>query len=325
MSAGTNRASSVRSRMMSAGRPTSRAPTGRPERLAPAPGGQPQGGGRADDPRVRRRGPGQDGGQAHLVPQVQVVVRRRPVGAQADPDPPGQHARPAGPPRSPASRCCRGSAPRPRRARPSASMSASSSQTAWAASTRPSKHAQRGQQGRRASCRSAPPPPGPRPRSPPGGSAPWPRAVAPPAPPRKARPGAGCRRRGGRSRRAAAPRARPSRRRCGSLGQVGLPRRRRVDAGGVEHARGEHAADARGQGGRGHRAGVQVLLAGGRHPVAQQLVRTERHAPEDVIVVVEGLPGPDRLGEPAVEGQPVARRCAPGSWASGRGSSPGRA
>ena len=81
---GVKRASSVRRRMMSAARPTSSDPTGRPSASAPPrwPGGGPR---PAQRGRIGGGGPGQDGGQAHLVPQVEVVVGGRTVGAQPHP------------------------------------------------------------------------------------------------------------------------------------------------------------------------------------------------------------------------------------------------
>ena len=85
MTEGVKRASSVRRRMRSAGRPTSSAPTGRPECLAATTGGQPQRRGRGHGARVGRGGAGEQGGQPHLVPQVEVVVGGGPVGPEADP------------------------------------------------------------------------------------------------------------------------------------------------------------------------------------------------------------------------------------------------
>ena len=53
-------------------------------------------------------------------------------------------------------------------------------------------------------------------------------------------------------------------------------------------------------------ARVAVLLAGSGDAVAEELGRTERHAPIDVLVGQLRLPRPHRLAQPAVEGQPVA-------------------
>ncbi len=82
-----NRASSVRNRIRSAGRPASSAPTARPERLSTAAGGQAECRCRAQNVGIACGGTSEDRRQPHLVPEMEVVVGGRPVGAQADPDP----------------------------------------------------------------------------------------------------------------------------------------------------------------------------------------------------------------------------------------------
>ena len=72
----------------------------------------------------------------------------------------------------------------------------------------------------------------------------------------------------------------------------------------------------------GHRCGMAVLLAARRHAVGEHLGRAEHHAPVDVVVAHLGLTRPDRLAEPALQGQAVTGAAHQGHGRVAHGSSP---
>ena len=300
------RASSVRRRITSAGRPTSSAPTGQPERLAAAAGGQPEGGGGGDGARVRRGGAGQQRGEPHLVPQMEIVVGGGSVGSEPHPHAPVQQR------------------PQPRHPRAQLPVGARAvghrnvvcdhqvelgvvQPHRMGGQHAPLEHARLGQERQRARPvalahhfilgqrlvqmdlheRVAPL------RL--DGDGPQPLGRH------------GVRRVGAEAEMQAALPAvhgvvAPAR-----LLEHRLPHALVAWTLHVEDGRGVHGPDARVHERLDDGPGVAVLLAGRRGAVAQQLRRAQRHAPVDVLVGQPRFAWPDGLAQPSVQGQPVAR------------------
>ena len=156
-SRGTKAGSSRSTAIMSALAPAARTPeVGASDGQARSPGGQVQGRSGREGGRIPLPDAGEHGGQTHLLPQVEVVVGRRAVGAQADPDPLGQELAPGAPPPRPAWRCSGGSGPPPRRGAGRRSMSSVGQPDAVGGQDPPSEHAGVGQHHRgRAPCSAA--------------------------------------------------------------------------------------------------------------------------------------------------------------------------
>ena len=90
-SSGTKTGSSRPTAIMSARAPgREHSEVGPAEGLPGATGGELEDGRRVDRPGVALAEPGEHGREPHLLPEIEVVVRGRPVGAESDPDPVGE-------------------------------------------------------------------------------------------------------------------------------------------------------------------------------------------------------------------------------------------
>ena len=93
----------------------------------------------------------------------------------------------------------------------------------------------------------------------------------------------------------------------GDLGDAPLPPALTVLAREPEHTRRDHRSGARRDDRIGQRVLHEVRLAGRGHPEAEELGCGQRHAPVDVARGQMGLPRPEHLLEPPVEGEVLAR------------------